>query len=247
MRNQLNPQVIVAIHQPNYLPWLGFFDKACKADVLVFLDNVQFPRRGWSNRVRVKTAEGPAWLTVPVTVKGRYHQLIAETEISYQDDWVRKHLSTLKRNYRSLQYYDEIAPVIEQLLAARPQLLGTLNGDIIKALCELLEIDVRLISGSSLGPSGASTQLLIDLTKAAGGTTYLSGEGGRLYQEEALYEGAGIELRFQDFEHPVYEQRHSEFAPGMTVFDILCCCGVEWTRQFLQESRQRFANGEAAA
>lgn len=243
----MRQQVIVTIHQPNYLPWLGFFDKACKADVLVFLDNVQFPRRGWSNRVRIKTPEGPAWLTVPVSVKGRYHQLIAETQIRYQDDWVRKHLSTLERNYRSQPFYNDIAPVVEQLLTTRPPLLGTLNGDIIRALCELLEIDVRLISGSSLGQSGASTQLLIDLTKAAGGTTYLSGEGGRLYQEEALYDAAGVKLRFQEFEHPVYEQRYGEFVPGMSIFDILCSSGVEWTRHFLRESRQRFVSGSAIA
>jgi len=235
--------VIVAIHQPNYLPWLGFFDKANKADVLVFLDNVQFPRRGWSNRVRIKTPEGPAWLTVPVSVKGRYHQMIAETEIRYQDNWVRKHLSKLERNYRSQPFYDAIAPVFEQLLTARPRLLGVLNGDIIQAMCELLKIDVQLISGSTMGVSGASTQLLIDLTKAAGGTTYLSGEGGRLYQEEALYDEAGVELRFQEFDHPVYEQRYGEFVPGMSIFDILCCSGVEGTRKFLRESRQRFVSG----
>ena len=240
-------EVIVAIHQPNYLPWLGFFDKACKADVLILLDNVQYPKRSWSNRVRIKSPEGAAWLTVPVTAKGRYHQLIAETEIDYQENWIKRHLGTLERNYRPLPFYDEISPTIKHLLSQKPSLLNTLNGAIIKALCELLEIEVKLTSATTLGGSGAATHLLIDLTKAVGGTMYLSGEGGRLYQKESLYENAGIGLRFQQFEHPIYEQRYAEFVPGLSTFDILCCSGLEWTRQFLRKSRERFVQTESFA
>jgi len=236
----MKADTIVAIHQPNYLPWLGFFDKANKADVLILLDNVQYPKRSWSNRVHIKCPAGSAWLTVPVTVKGRYHQLIAEAEINYQDNWVGKHLATLERTYRALPFYEETMGPIKALLEQRPGHLSALNEAMIRSLCESLEIDTEVISGSDLDVSGASTELLIGLTKAVGGSTYLSGEGGRLYQENQLYEAADVALRFQDFQHPEYEQPFQPFLTGLSIFDVLCCTGLAQTRHMLRYSEERF-------
>ena len=228
---------IVAIHQPNYLPWWGFFDKAAKADVLVLLDNVQYPKRSWTNRVRVKGPEGPVWLSVPVKVKGRFDQLVCQAEVSYEEPWVARHLKTLERYYRGGDGYVGVAGLVEPVLVARPLLIGDLNGALIRGLLSLLGLDVQVVLGSSLGVTANATALLVAITQAVGGTAYLSGDGATGYQEPELYAANGLELLYQGLEHPVYPQRHGEFVAGLSVFDALSCWGVDAVRLALQRTR----------
>lgn len=232
-------EVVVAIHQPNYLPWMGFFDKVNKADVLVFLDNVQYNKRSWTNRVQIKTPGGPAWLSIPVKVKGRSTQPLFEAEICYETDWVSRHTETLARNYRRHPFYSQVEEVVVPVFRRRFTFIGELNIELIRGLLQLLGIDRPLFQATRLGVKGAATELLIDITRAVGGTAYLSGDGADGYQEVDLFEKSGIRLYYQHFLHPVYEQRFGEFVPGLSIFDVICCCGVEKVRQWLEESRRQ--------
>ena len=236
----MSPNKVVAVHQPNYLPWLGFFDKVSKADILILMDNVQYPKRSWTNRTRVRSQDGGAWLTVPVKVKGRYHQLISEVEILYEEDWVGQHLKTLERVYGRLPFYSEIYGHVETILTQRTTQLALLNTEIIRMVCSFLAVDVQFVSARDLSVSGKATDLLIGLTKAVGGTTYLSGEGGRDYQDDSRFKTAGLELCYQCFEHPEYDQNVGLFVPGLSIFDVVCNCGTSWASGFLCASKSKF-------
>ncbi|MEW6750755.1 MAG: WbqC family protein [Candidatus Latescibacterota bacterium] len=242
------PQRLVAVHQPNYLPWLGFFDKAAKADVLVLLDHVQFPRRSWTSRVRVRGTQEAFWLSVPVRVKGRYDQTIGQTEIAYDEAWVERHLRTLRHCYGGSPHGDAVLEVLVPHYAARPALLAELNAILIRSLLDVLQIRTPVVLGSELGTQGRATHLLAALTQAAGGTGYLSGDGADGYQESQAYAARGLDLVYQRFAHPEYPQRGTPFVPGLSVVDALCCCGAERTRELLAASRQRWlADCRAAA
>ena len=236
----MSSEKTVAIHQPNYLRWFGFFDKVNKADVLILMDNVQYPRRSWANRVRIKGSEGGMWLSVPVKVKGRYDQSIAQAEVSYEADWVNKHLKTLERCYEKTAYFDEIFPPVEKILEKSQVSLADLNRSLIEQMMRLLGIESELRIGNQLGVEGKATELLIGMTQAVGGTVYLSGDGADGYQVVELYAGKGIELAFQQFSHPRYEQPYGEFEPGLSIFDAISNCGCKQVRSMLQQSRENW-------
>jgi hypothetical protein len=231
---------VVAVHQPNFLPWLGFFDKLARADVLVLLDDVQFPRTGagtWLNRVRVLVDGRPAWLTVPVLRAGRGLQSVREVEVDDAQPWRRRVLRTLETSYRRARGFDEVFPLVREIVEHPASRLAELNEHGIVLLADALGLDTsRLAHGSALGVGDArGTDLLIALTRAAGGSTYLSGDGAEGYQEPEKYAAAGLELRFQEFRHPTYPQPLPEPVHGLSVVDALMSCGVEGTRDLVQQ------------
>jgi hypothetical protein len=230
--------MIVAAHQPNFLPWLGFFDKLARADRLVLLDDVQFPRTSagtWSNRVRVLVGGRAAWLTVPVMRDGL--QAIREVRIDDRQPWRRKAIRTLEQSYRRAPHFADVFPVVRELLEHDTDRLAELNETSIRRLAELIGIDAgKLARQSRIGAEGRATELLIALVRAVGGTAYLSGDGADGYQEEGAYGEAGLQLRLQGFRHPVYPQPASEFVPGLSIVDALMNVGAERTRELLSRS-----------
>ena len=229
--------MIVAAHQPNFLPWLGFFDKLARADVLVLLDDVQFPRTGagvWTNRVGVLAEGERRWLTVPVERAGRGLQLVNEVRIDPSQQWKRKLVRTLEQHYARAAAYEETFPFVRSLLEFESDRLAAYNEAGLRSLARELGLaEARLRLSSELGAQGSGTDLLVDLTLAVGGTTYLSGDGAGGYQDEDRFRAAGLELRFQRFEHPVYPQLGERFVPGLSVVDALLNCGFEGTRALL--------------
>lgn len=192
----------VAAHQPNFLPWLGFFDKLARCDRFVLLDDVQFPRtsRGtYTNRVQLLIGGRPAWLTVPVVRDGI--QRIRDVRIDDRQPWRRKALRTIEQAYARAPGFAETMPLVRELLGYDTDRIAELNEHAIRRLAP--EHASKLVRQSDLGDvSGAATELLINLVKAAGGDAYLSGDGADGYQEQPRYAAAGLGFRLQGFVHP---------------------------------------------
>ena len=212
--------MIVAVHQPQYLPWLGYFDKMDRADVFVLLDTVQFKKIEWQNRNRIKTASGPQWLTVPVTY--RFPQRIGEVGINNRERWQHRQRQAILTNYRQAPCWDFPAPLIEELLTPAWERLSLLNIASVAGLAKLLGISTPLFVASELpGFPEDPDRRLIAIVKHFGADTYLAGGGGRDYMDLDLYRQSGINVAFQEYRHPVYEQRFGPFVPFLTVLDLL--------------------------
>jgi hypothetical protein len=215
----------VCVHQPDFLPWLGFFHRLKNCDVFVVLDNVQFIRRGWQHRDKIKTARGPQWLTVPVKKKGRFDQLIREVEIDDSTDWRGNHMKTLESAYGRAPHFTDVFPAVRGIYAKRHSHLMDLNMDFIRFFCEAFGIDVDTRFASGMDVAGNKSELLAGLTVEAGGQAYLTGTGSRDYLDEGVFESAGIRVRWQEFKHPEYPQLHGNFAPALSAIDALFNCG----------------------
>lgn len=233
---------IVAIHQPNFFPWLGYFNKIARADVFLVMDNAQFPRtsRGtWLNRVRLSVAGQPAWVTMPVDRSHHGLRRINEMQIDNTAPWRDKLLKTIEANYRRAPFYDEVFSFLTPLISNPSDSLTEYNLSAIIAFSRAFRIETsKLILGSTLNVEGNATDLLIAMVKAVDGTAYLCGGGATGYQEDEKFAAAGIELIYQNFEHPVYEQSGitggREFVPGLSIIDALMNCGFEKTRSLIQ-------------
>jgi len=220
--------MIVAIHQPNFLPWLGYFYKLAKSDVFVLLDNVQYTKNSFINRNRIKTPQGAIWLTVPVKIKGRFGQLIKDVEINNMVDWRRKHLGALEANYKKARFFEPIFQGLKNIYYAHDwNNLYRFNVRLLEWVLSILKLEKKVVRASELNVKGKSTRLIIDIVKAVGGKVYLSGFGGAKYQDEKLFKEEGIELRYYEFSHPVYPQLWSDFIPNLSIIDLLFNCGPE--------------------
>ena len=217
--------MICAIHQPQYLPWLGYFDKMDQADVFVFLDDTQFKKNEWQNRNRIKTGQGWQWLTVPVI----HHlgQEIREVQINNSIRWRHKHTQSLRQNYGKAPHFDRYWPFFEETFQRQWTSLSELNVYVATGIARELGIDTTVAVSSELGKQGEATEALIAICRKVGADVYLSGQGGRGYVEAKRFEEEGIVLRYQEYEHPVYPQRFGEFVPRLSVIDLLFNAGPE--------------------
>ena len=185
--------MLVAIHQPQYLPWLGYFDKMLKADVFCYLDSVQYKKNEWQNRNRIKTAAGWQWLTVPVTY--RYPQRIGEVGIDNRSDWARKHLQALSTNYRRAPFFEKYFPAIEAVLSRRWESIAALNLSLIECLREILGIaDKPAVQASRIKASDDPTDRLIDICQSLGADSYLAGAGAAGYMDLEKFRQRGIRV-----------------------------------------------------
>lgn len=239
-----SPDTIVAVHQPNFFPWLGYFDKLAAAHVFVLLDDVQFAKGGhgnWVNRVRILVNGLPTWSTVPVQRAERGLQTIRDIEIAAYDTWKNKFVNTVRANYCKSRYFDETMSYLLDLVDTPTPSLCEFNVKAITSLVRVLGCDgSRIIRQSDLAIAGQSTDLLIALVKAVGGTTYLCGDGSDGYLDEAAFGHAGVDLRFQRFHHPEYAQHGaSGFIPGLSVLDALMQAGAGGVRAWLAQERDR--------
>jgi WbqC-like protein family len=232
--------VVVGIHQPNFLPWPGFFHKLASSDVFVLLDTVQFSRRARINRVQVLTGGKATWLTVPVR-RHEHEPLLADALVDDSHPWRRKALHTLQINYGSLPGFGETVQLIEPILNDTTERLALFNENAIRRLASALSIQrARLVRASELDVPGVSSERLAALTAAVGGTVYLSGPGAGGYLEEKPFTDRGLELRIQQFSALSYPQRAPEPVPGLSIVDAMMSLGMSGTRQLLQ------ANGAPA-
>lgn len=213
--------MIVTIHQPDFLPWLGFFDRWRKSDLFIVLDDVQFIRRGWQHRDKIKTKDGATWLTVPVVKKGKYHQLIRDVKIDNQTNWRYTHLKTIESNYNKAPDFEECFKRIKEIYDKKHLFLIDLNMDLLHLVAVMLRLTTPTVFASDYHVETTSTQRLVDLVKSAGGTVYLTGLGSKDYLDESLFNKENIEVIWHEFRHSAYRQLHGEFIPMLSCLDYL--------------------------
>ena len=216
--------MIVTAHQPAYLPWLGLLHKAALADVFVLVDTVQFEKGSFINRNRLRSPEGWRWLTVPVLAKGHTSTDMRSLRIAPRP-WARKHRTALHMFYGRAPFFAEHAPFLEDLYRHDWELMVDLCEHVLLYLFRAFDIDARLVRGSSLGLSGAKSELVLDLCRKTGARTFIFGALGRRYAEIDAFTAEGISVAFQDYQHPSYPQAYPGFVPGMTALDLLMNVG----------------------
>lgn len=212
----------VAIMQPTYLPWLGYFDLMDQCDTVVLLDSVQFDRRSWQQRNRVKTPQGELWLTVPVLSKGRRENRICEVEIDRSRRFEERHIRTLEHFYARARFYHEYIDELTAILRKGHVYLADLAIELICWLRKRLGIDGELVRSSTLGVEGRKVGLLVSVCQRVGAARYISPPGAKTYIEaDNLFPENGIELRYHSYQHPEYRQLCDGFIPQLSVVDLL--------------------------
>ena len=226
----------VVIHQPDFLPWLGFFDRLLAADLFIVLDHVQFvsgTSRSWTHRDKIKTPQGARWLSLHVQ-KAPFGTQIKDIMLKPDGGWRAENLNQLRENYRKAPYFSEVFPLVEQVYLTGDNRMIALNLAGLDLLETLLDARTPHLYSSEMSPQGASTSMLVDLLQKAGATRYVSGLGAKNYLDTSALDAAGIELVWQDFKHPVYPQLHGEFIPMLSSIDLLFNCGIKGAQKLLR-------------
>lgn len=228
----------VAIVQSSYIPWKGYFDLLNSVEEFILFDDMQYTRRDWRNRNKIKTPTGPRWLTIPVRVRGRFTQRIRETEIS-DPRWNQEHWKTIAYNYAKAPYYQEYREFFEDLyLGTKETLLSSINSRFLTAICDLLGVQTQLSRSMDYHLIEGRTERLVDLCQQAGATEYLSGPTARGYLEEALFEQAGIAVRYMDYAgYPEYRQLFPPFEHHVSIIDLILNEGPHAT-SYMKSFRQ---------
>lgn len=231
--------MICAIHQPNFFPWLGYFNKIYKADVFIFLDGVDYPKSSktmstWSNRVAAFINGEKHWINCPV-VREEGKQKICDVRIDESVDWRKKLIKTLEYSYKRSDFYDEVSDFIFNLIMNRSETLAEFNIRNIRELCKKFGINSRFYRQTELETTKSATELLIEITKAVNCDTYMCGGGAGGYQEDALFEKSELELKYQNYNAPCYKQKDGECIQGLSVLDVLFNCGFIKTKQLIEQ------------
>jgi len=208
----------LAILQPFYLPYAGVFEQVRLADTFVFYDDVQFVQQNWQCRNRVKTANGPVWLTVPTA--GGNDQQICDVRIA-DDRWRRKHWMTIQQSYAKAEHYDWFAARMQPLFERSWDTLVDLNIETFRAMCEMLGVEATFHRSSGWGLPGRASERVLAHCLHLGATHYLTGPAARDYLDEESFARNGIVLEYFAFEHPTYRQLHGEFEPFLSAVDLL--------------------------
>ena len=218
--------MIVAVHQPQYLPWIGYFDKMRRADVFCYLDDVQYKKNEWQNRNRIKTAQEWQWLTVPV--RYRFPEKINEVRINNTTNWRKKHLQALITNYSRAPFYKDYISIFEDIFSNEWEFIAELNIHLIERLREALQLQEKTTAISSeLDLREEPTDRLIDICEALGADTYLAGQGAAGYMDVERFEKNGLKVITQNIKHPVYPQLFKDFQSHLSIVDLLFNCGSD--------------------
>jgi hypothetical protein len=218
------------ILQPSYIPWRGYFHQIQKADVFVFYDDVQYDAHGWRNRNRIKTPSETRWLTIPVRLRDHCtdHTPIHAVETCVSAGWHRKHLSTLRQNYRKAPYFSRYVPLLESWYSEPSRYLADFTIRQTIDIASVLGISkTRFIRSSSLGIEGVKTERLIKILRHLGATHYISGPAAGSYLDEPALASAGIQLEYMQYDYPVYPQLYGTFDSRVSILDLLFTTGPE--------------------
>ncbi|MFH2204219.1 MAG: WbqC family protein [Elusimicrobiota bacterium] len=216
------------IMQPTYLPWLGYFDLMDQADVFVLLDSVQFDKRSWQQRNRIKNCRGEQRLTIPVLTKGRRDQTIRDARIDPTAKFREEHLKALEMSYAKSRHFRQYADRFASAYNKQHVLLADLTIDLISIIKESLGVGTEMVRSSALEANGAKTELLVEICRKVGARRYLSPVRSKEYiGEGALFRDHEITLEYHYYQHPKYTQLHGEFIPYLSVVDLLFNHGEE--------------------
>lgn len=234
----------VAISQSNYIPWKGYFDMISQVDEFVLFDEVQFTRRDWRNRNKIKTAQGLHWLTIPVASKGQYTQKISETRIS-ETGWAEKHWSSIQNSYARAEAMPLLRQTLADLYTAAGGLerLSEVNELFLRFFCEKLGITTRLRQSSEYHLVDDRNERLLSICLQAGATTYLSGPAAREYLDVDRFQSAGIEVEWMTYSgFPEYPQLHGPFEHALSIVDLFLNTGDQ-ARHYFQGDHGRSRAG----
>jgi hypothetical protein len=231
-------RVILTAHQPAYLPWLGLFHKISLADKFVFLDDVQYQTGDWNNRNKIKTSQGPTWLTVPVLSKHHLHLNVKEVHINNTPPWRRKHLKSIHLAYGKAPYFSRYIDFFEEVYFREWEKLADLNEYMLKQFLKLLGLEVPFSKLSDFPIREKKSALVLELCRQMNADLFVFGALGRDYADVPAFERAGIQVYFQQYEHPVYQQLHGPFVSGLSIVDLLFNHG-ETSIEILQGNNTR--------
>lgn len=213
--------MILTAHQPVYLPWLGLFHKIALADLFCYFDIVQYQTKDYNNRNKIKTHNGPIWLSVPVESKEHFAKSVGEIRI-VQDGWQRKHFKSLQLAYAKAPYVRDYIEGLEQILLGQSfATLAALNFEMLRFLLRCLKIDTPVVKASNYAFQGNKSDLVLDMCLQLKVDTYVFGAQGKDYADVEKFRSSGVEPCFQDYQHPQYRQLHGDFQPYMSVVDLL--------------------------
>jgi len=220
----------IAIHQPNYLPWTGYFKKMALSDVFVVLDTIQFSKDSYTQRTKIRTKGGWMWLTIPIE-KENHFKPIKDVQLPRDTKWLKKHMTSIVSNYSKAGFFDK--EFIENYFSQGQKTLQEFNEAGIFYLKNKLGIKAKVVRASELNvdPALKSTDLIIDIVKKMGGDTYISGTGGEKYMETPKFDADHIKLEFSKFQPSEYRQRWDGFEPYMSAMDLVFNTGEEWTNE----------------
>lgn len=214
----------IAIMQPTFLPWLGYFSLIDTVDEFVFFDHVQFEKRSWQQRNKIRTYDSEIWLSVPVSSKGKQSQSIKDAEIMYEGKRspLAKIMSSIDVNYKKSPFYTEYSQELMSIFLQEPKYISDLNQTLIRWICEKLEITTSFKRSSNLDVNGSKADLLVNICESQEATHYISPPGSKIYLDESTaFQDAGVELSYFSYTHPSYMQLHGDFVPYMSVLDLL--------------------------
>ncbi len=215
----------IAIMQPTYLPWLGYFELIDSCDLFIFLDDVQFVRKSWHQRNKIKTPNGELLLTVPVLTKGKLEQQIKDVGINNDLPWRSKHLGSIKNNYQRAPFYKKYIGFVEDIYSREYTDLLTVNMALIEFIKEQLGVKTKTMLSSQLKVAGDRTGKIVNICKACRADTLYDAKGAADILDLDLFKANGIEIIFQDYKHPTYNQIHGDFIPYLSALDLLLNVG----------------------
>lgn len=228
---------IISIHQPETLPWAGYFSKMMRSDEFIILDDVQYKKNNYQNRNRIVHANNPKWWTLPIVTENRLNSTIIDTKIADTVDWRSRNIKILEDAYSKCPYYDLHMPTLLKIINTKTNYLLTFNMLMVMYIRECLSIYTPCVYSSSLHIDSHKSDLVFDICDARGATHYLSGEGGRHYLELDRFKEANIRVAYQKFDESVpYVQRSEEFIPYMSVIDLLMNNSNEDARKYIETS-----------
>ena len=213
--------MILTAHQPVYMPWLGLFHKIALADLFCYFDIVQYQRKDYNNRNKIKTSNGELWLSVPVESKNHLNKNVSKILI-VQGNWVKKHLKSIELNYKKTPFFKDYFPELQSILINESKnSLGNLNLKLLEYFMECLSIDTQIVKASDYSFDGIGSDLVLDMCVRLGADSYIFGEQGKNYADIKAFKEIEIVVEFQNYIHPVYRQRGRDFLPYMSIIDLL--------------------------
>ncbi len=223
----------IAIMQPTFLPWIGYFALIDRVDEFVFLDEVQFDKRSWQQRNKIKTPNGVKWVTIPVLTKGRSSQSINDVKILYEGKGnpFDKILRTIEINYKKAPYYQNYLVSLSNIFLSKPGYISDLNQKIIKWVCKELSISTPIIRSSDLAVTGNKDVMLVNICVSRKATSYISPPGSKVYLESSVaFAEKDVRVSYHTYKHPEYRQLYNNFEPFMCILDLLFNEGPDSTK-----------------
>lgn len=211
--------VKISIHQPGYFPWLGFFEKILLSDIFVLLDDVQYVKKQWHNRNKIRTEYGFKWISVPVQAK--FGEKINTVKIDYSKNWIDEHENIINTSYSTSRFFKNYFPKLQSIFSRNYSLLVDLNIEFIILMCNILEIKTKIIKSSELNISSSGSNRILDICKKLDANEYLSGMMGKDYLVLDNFNQNKIKIIFQNYLHPTYRQNFEPFLPNMSIIDLV--------------------------